>query len=79
MSNLIDDVAAGSTNLESQLTRSAASAPSEYVPNAVMHIAPSENVPKKKAKTKLEPGWMACCFYLLVLMVVLLLLAAVAG
>ena len=41
-------VAAGSTNLESQLIRSAASTPSEDVPNAKRRTSPSENVPNAK-------------------------------
>ena len=51
----MDDVAAGSTNLESQLTRSAASAPSEYLPNPVMHIEESENVPNAKRRITVFP------------------------
>ena len=45
-----DGVAAGSTNLESQLTRSAASATSENVPNAKRRKSPSENVPDAKRR-----------------------------
>ena len=43
-------VAAGSTNLESQLIRSAALAPSEDVPNAKRRKSPSENVPDAKRR-----------------------------
>ena len=46
----LTDVAAGSTNLESQLIRSAALAPSEDVPNAKRRKSPSENVPDAKRR-----------------------------
>ena len=46
----LTDVAAGSTNLESQLTRSAASAPSENAPNAKGREFPSANVPDAKRR-----------------------------
>ena len=48
----LTDVAAGITNLESQLTRSAASAPSENAPNAKGREFPSANVPDAKRRKK---------------------------
>ena len=46
----LTDVAAGITNLEAQLTRSAASAPSENAPNAKGREFPSANVPDAKRR-----------------------------